>query len=150
MLIGVAFARGAVRCGTAVQAVGLPLDACGFALRGEGLHMDLPNDSVPVPAPDAGILERAPPLKPELQRDLTRGSSMGQEEMLKAAMALSMQGAEESEDLALAMKLSMEKADEKTTLQARVKALFEQYRASGMAPNEAAAKALAHAKGLAA
>lgn len=172
VLIGVAYARGAIRCGTAIQAVGLPGDAANFALRGEGLHMDLPISSHPVPPPDHAILDRAPPEKPELQRNLTRGSSMSQEEMLQAAMELSMQGSKPEDDkmevemedeLAMAIKLSMDckaatptppaapapsATEDKATLQARVKALFEQYRSSGMPPNEAAAKALAHAQSM--
>ena len=172
VLIGVAYARGAIRCGTAIQAVGLPGDAANFALRGEGLHMDLPISSHPVPPPDQAILDRAPPEKPELQRNLTRGSSMSQEEMLQAAMELSMQGSKPEDDkmevemedeLAMAIKLSMDckaatptppaapapsATEDKATLQARVKALFEQYRSSGMPPNEAAAKALAHAQSM--
>ncbi|CAK9104988.1 unnamed protein product [Durusdinium trenchii] len=166
VLIGVAYARGAIRCGTAIQAVGLPGDAANFALRGEGLHMDLPISKPAVPAPDQSILDRAPPEKPDLQRNITRGSSMSQDDMatLQAAMELSMQAKEEDkteveDDLAMAIKLSMDckaaplaaapaPADDKATLQARVKALFEQYRSSGMPPNEAAAKALAHAQTL--
>eukprot|EP00438_Fugacium_kawagutii_P036778 Skav205334 [mRNA] locus=scaffold3444:444704:446074:- [translate_table: standard] len=160
VLMGVAYARGAIRCGTAIQAVGLPGDAANFALRGEGLHMDLPMTEPSMPPPDQAILDRAPPEKPELQRNLTRGSSMSQEDMLKAAMELSMQGAtpeddkmEVEDELAMAIKLSMDcKAapapapPDKVSLQERVKALFEQYRNAGMPPNEAAAKALAHAQ----
>ena len=171
VLMGIAYARGAIKCGTAIQAVGLPADAANFALRGEALHMDLPNVTAPIPPPDQGILDRAPPEKPELQRNLTRGSSIGsmsqEDEMLKAAMELSMQGPEDKteveDELAMAIRLSMESKamtaaspasepvptpPDKVTLQARVKALFEQYRASGMPPNEAAAKALAHAQSM--
>ena len=68
------------------------------------------------------------------------------------------------DELAMAIKLSMDckavtptqaaapapSAPDKATLQARVKTLFEQYRSSGMPPNEAAAKALAHAQSMSA
>ena len=169
VLMGISFARGALRCMTGIQAVGLGADAASFALRGEGLHMELPllpPGRAPLP-PDQSILDRAPPEKPELQRNITRGSSMSNEDMLAAAMELSMQGPSEKsekkdveDDLAMAIKLSLESKaakavstaatsttpPDKATLQARVKALFEEYRAAGMPPNEAAAKAIAHAQ----
>jgi len=167
VILGVSHAMGATRAGTAVQLLGLPPDAVGFALAGEALHEPLPlaptAERLP---PDQAILDRAPPPAPEpLSRGITRTSSMGVDdddaELLKQAMELSMDGAGEAEDdLAEAMRLSMtpEAAPappappapqaplDRAALTARVKVLFEQYRDAGMPPNQAAAKALSDAQ----
>jgi len=171
VIICLAFALGAARSGAGVQALGLPSDAAGFALSGDGLHEPLslgPAAGTPPPPPDEAILQQAPPAEPEpLSPGLTAGSSPGEddEDMLKVAMQMSLEGRqpadaameveEEDGDLAAAMRLSMEASqpapqqlsvDAKAALTARVKVLFEQYRQSGMPPNQAAAKALADAQ----
>jgi len=123
--IGISFALGATRAGCGVSAQGLPSDAAGFALAGEGLHEPLPlqPSSARLP-PDQAILDRAPPEEPEpptLSRGITRGSSVGNlddEEMLAQAMKMSLEGerpaAEQTgassmdeDELAEAIRLSM-------------------------------------------
>lgn len=127
------------------------------------------------PVPDEAILKRAPPAEDETPSAKRGKSSNNQtdEELLAEAMRLSMGPQptstttndrmyvdDDEDELAAAMKLSMQQpapaqaapaprppaADAKAQLSMKVKELFEEYRRNGMAPNEAATRALAEAQ----
>eukprot|EP00933_Yihiella_yeosuensis_P040952 TRINITY_DN35375_c0_g1_i1.p1 TRINITY_DN35375_c0_g1~~TRINITY_DN35375_c0_g1_i1.p1 ORF type:complete len:429 (+),score=122.31 TRINITY_DN35375_c0_g1_i1:217-1503(+) len=128
VVIGTAFKLGATRAGTMVAAVGLPGDAAGFAIAGDGMHEPLPlvPASRPTRPADEEIIKRAPPPAAEPQkRGVPRASSAADldnenEEMLRLAMEMSMGGAGgtdsanmevEDDELAAAMKLSMQASE---------------------------------------
>jgi len=92
-------APGATRYGCGLQALVLPEGAAGFAVAGEDLHLPVPIPPPRAPLrPDEEILRQAPVAVSEPQRTLSRsgglGSSMSEDDMLAAAMRLSLEGKE--------------------------------------------------------
>lgn len=165
------FATGASRTGFSFASEALPAEMASFAVAMEDVHMGIPITdltlSTSVPPPDPEILNQAAPPDPDPV------SPSGEEDPdLAAALALSMgkdEPEEEDDDLAAALAMSMQgysseapKAatsaaapapaaapvaeDAKAKLQSKVKELFVTYTQQGMAPNEAAVKAMQDAR----
>eukprot|EP00747_Dinoflagellata_sp_TGD_P006889 gnl/TRDRNA2_/TRDRNA2_116515_c2_seq1.p1 gnl/TRDRNA2_/TRDRNA2_116515_c2~~gnl/TRDRNA2_/TRDRNA2_116515_c2_seq1.p1 ORF type:complete len:852 (-),score=157.45 gnl/TRDRNA2_/TRDRNA2_116515_c2_seq1:198-2564(-) len=192
VLCVLAFSADATRGRCAAAAATLPLEAAAFVVNDEGsMHRMMPILVKPPPAePDPEILKEAPPEVPlpgATPKNSGSGDPSEDEEMLAAALRLSMEGRApasssnpaadpEDEDDALAAAIAMSMQASPTlapapapvpapapapaatgaaapevkaaadALKVKVKELFEQYRQAGMAPQEAAVKAMKDAK----